>query len=65
VLAPVVGSGTTLIAAERVHRSLAGIKIDPFYVDTAIRRFRALTGNDAALATTGQTFTTLEQGEMR
>jgi 16S rRNA G966 N2-methylase RsmD len=65
VLDPFLGSGTTLIAAERVHRRLAGIEIDPLYVDTAIRRWRALTGEDAVLAATGQTFTTLEQGETR
>jgi DNA modification methylase len=37
VLDSFLGSGTTLIAAERVGRVCYGIEIDPLYVDTAIR----------------------------
>ena len=36
------GSGSTLVAAERTKRRAALIEIDPFYVDTAIRRWQAL-----------------------
>jgi DNA modification methylase len=50
------GSGTTILAAERVGRRAFGIEIDPSYVDTTIRRWQALTGKDAILADTTSTF---------
>ena len=48
-----LGSGTTLLAAERTGRICRGIELDPLYVDTAIRRWQNLTGRDAARASTG------------
>lgn len=42
-----LGSGTTLIAAERAGRRFRGVDIDPAYVDVAIERWSALTGRDA------------------
>ena len=42
-----LGSGTTLLAAERTGRICHGIELDPLYVDTAIRRLQNLTGSDA------------------
>jgi hypothetical protein len=54
------GSGTTLIAAERTRRRAALIEIDPHYVDIAIRRWEKLTGHEARLASTGQTFAEVE-----
>src|SRR6202790_1278001 len=39
-----LGSGTTLIAAERTGRRFRGIDIDPAYVDVAIERWSARTG---------------------
>jgi DNA modification methylase len=56
VLDPFLGSGTTLIAAERVGRRCFGIEIDPAYADTIIRRFQAFTGDVARQALTGKTF---------
>lgn len=56
VLDPFLGSGTTLLAAEKTGRHCAGIELDPYYVDVAIRRWQALTGETAVLAETGQTF---------
>jgi DNA modification methylase len=47
VLDPFLGSGTTIIAAERTGRRGCGIEIDPLYVDTAIRRWQRLTGKTA------------------
>ena len=44
-----LGSGTSLIAAERVHRRFRGLDIDPAYVDVAIERWERLTGNSANL----------------
>lgn len=56
VLDPFLGSGTTLIAAERTGRRGRGLEIDPLYVDVAIRRWQDYTGKAAALGATGQTF---------
>ncbi len=61
ILDPFLGSGTTLLACERVGRLCRAIELDPLYVDTAIRRWQALTGEDAMLLSTGQTFTQREQ----
>jgi DNA modification methylase len=44
VLDAFLGSGTSLIAAERSHRRLIGCDIDPGYVQLAIERWRDLTG---------------------
>jgi DNA modification methylase len=60
VLDPFLGSGTTLLAAERTGRACRGIEIDPIYVDVAIRRWRTFTGEDARHAVSGKTFTELE-----
>jgi DNA modification methylase len=56
VLDPFLGSGTTLVAAERVGRICYGIEIDPIYVDVAIRRWQKFTGEAAVHATTGKRF---------
>jgi len=47
---PFVGSGTTLIAAERQHRSCYAMEIDPGYVDAAVRRWEEYTGQQALRA---------------
>lgn len=59
VLDPFLGSGTTVIAAEKTGRRGYGIELDPRYVDTAIRRWQRLTGEQAVHATTGQPFDAL------
>jgi DNA modification methylase len=56
VLDGFIGSGTTLIAAERTGRSCRGLELDPAYVDTAIRRWQALTGECARHAESGRFF---------
>jgi len=53
---PFLGSGTTLIAAERTGRVAFGLEIDPRYVDVSVRRWQRLTGKDATLAGTNKTF---------
>lgn len=50
------GSGTTLIAAHKTGRRGYLVEIDPLYVDVTIRRFQKLTGIDAMLADSKQTF---------
>jgi len=47
LLDPFLGSGSSLIAAERTGRILRGIEIDPRYVDVAIRRWQRHTGGHA------------------
>jgi DNA modification methylase len=56
VLDPFLGSGTTILAAEKVGRRGYGLELDPLYVDAAIRRWQAYTKRDAILKATGQTF---------
>jgi DNA modification methylase len=56
VLDGFVGSGSTVIAAERVRRTCYGLEISPHYVDVAIRRWQRYRGAHAVLAATGQTF---------
>ena len=51
-----LGSGTTLIAAERTGRICHGMDLDPLYVDVAIRRWQAWTGLDAIDSESGRTF---------
>lgn len=60
VLDAFLGSGTTLIAAEKTGRCCCGLEIDPLYVDTAIRRWEAFTGQDAFQAVSGRSFKDLE-----
>jgi DNA modification methylase len=55
VLDTFMGSGTTLIAAERTGRICYGLEIDPHYVEVALDRWAALTGRDPVLETTGET----------
>jgi len=55
VLDPFIGSGTTLLAAERTGRRCYGIELDPLYVDTAIERWQRMTGHKA-LTPFGETF---------
>ena len=44
-----LGSGTSLIAAERVGRAFRGLDIDPAYVDLAMQRWSDLTGKEPEL----------------
>jgi DNA modification methylase len=50
------GSGTTLIAAEKCGRKARLIEYDPLYCDTIVRRFEQLTGKNALLEATAETF---------
>jgi 16S rRNA G966 N2-methylase RsmD len=56
VLDAFLGSGSTLIAAERTGRVCHGIELDPIYVDTAVKRWQRYTGDQAIHASTGKTF---------
>jgi DNA modification methylase len=56
VLDVFLGSGTTVMAAERTGRRCYGLELDPAYVDTIIRRWQALTGGRAHHAASGRSF---------
>lgn len=47
VYEPFTGSGSQIIAAERLNRRCRAIELEPKYVDLAIRRWEAFTGETA------------------
>lgn len=47
VFEPFAGSGTTLIACERLKRRCIAIDIEPKWVDVTVKRWQALTGRKA------------------
>ena len=59
VLHPFLGSGSTLIAVEKVGRRCRGIELDPAHVDTSIRRWQRWSGG-LARRTCGALFDDLE-----
>ncbi len=61
VLDSFLGSGTTVIAAERTGRICFGLEIDPNYVDVIVRRWQKFTGLSATLAASGRSFNDLEK----
>jgi DNA modification methylase len=56
VLDSFLGSGTTILAAEKIGRRGCGLEIEPRYVDVAIQRWEAFTKSDAVLEDDGRTF---------
>jgi DNA modification methylase len=56
VLDTFCGSGTTIMAAERVGRHARALEIEPRFVDVAIRRWQAFTRIDAIHAVSGLSF---------
>jgi len=62
VLDPFLGSGTTVVAAERTGRVCYGIELDPGYFDTIVRRWQAFTGKSAVHAKSARTFNEMEEG---
>ena len=54
-----LGSGSTLIAAQRHKRICYGIEYEPTYVDTCVKRFYEAFGIDAKNLRTGKTYTQL------
>jgi DNA modification methylase len=45
VVEPFLGSGSTLIAADKTYRVCRGVELDPLYVGVIIRRYEAATGD--------------------
>lgn len=61
VLDPFGGSGSTLIAADRLGMSARLIELDPCYVDVIVRRWQVYTGREA-VRLDGVTFNEAENG---
>ncbi len=62
VLDSYLGSGTTLMAAERTGRLCYGMEFDPLYVDLIVRRWQKHTGGSAVHAVSGKRFDDLAAG---
>jgi len=56
VLDQFAGSGTTILAAEKVGRVAYGIEFEPRYVDVAINRWQRFTKLEAVLVDDGRSF---------
>lgn len=56
VLEPFSGSGSQLVAAERLRRRCRAMEISPAFVDVAVRRWEQATGKQAVLDGDGRTF---------
>ena len=56
VLDPFGGSGSTLIACEKVGRQARLIELEPKYCDVIIRRWQEFTGKEASLDGDGRSF---------
>jgi DNA modification methylase len=54
------GSGSTLIACEKIGRHARLMELDPKYVDVIVRRWQEFTGKQATHAATGATFAEVE-----
>jgi DNA modification methylase len=50
------GTGTTIIAAEKLGKIGYGIELDPKYVDVIVKRWQDFTGQKAIHAETGEAF---------
>ncbi len=57
---PFAGSGTSIIAAEKLNRAARAIELDPLYCDTILRRWCKWTGEDAVRQRDGATFRAIE-----
>jgi len=56
VLDPFSGSGSTVIACEKIGRQGRLIELAPLYVDVSVRRWQLYTGACARRAADGRTF---------
>ncbi len=65
VLDQFCGSGTTILAAEKVGRVARGIEYEPRYVDVAIIRWEQQTKQEAVLNGDGRTFVEIRQERNR
>lgn len=64
VLDQFVGSGTTVLAADKVGRQGFALEYEPAYVDVAIERWQKLTRRDAVLSDDGRTFAEIRRARL-
>ena len=62
VLEPFSGSGSQIIAAERLGRRCFAMELSAGFVDVAVRRFERATGKEAILDGTNTTFAEVAAG---
>jgi DNA modification methylase len=62
---PFLGSGTTVIAAETTGRVCLAMELDPLYVDVAVRRWQAFSGEAATLGAEGLSFSEVAEERLR
>ena len=62
VLDPFLGSGSTLIGAEKLKRRCYGTELDPKYIDAIVKRWQTFTNKSALLEATDQTFEEVSKG---
>ena len=65
VLDPFLGSGSTLLAADKTRRRCRGIELDPLYVDLMVRRYEVMSGKPALFLETRETFSELSDRRVR
>ena len=53
------GSGSTLIACEKIDRKCRMMELDPVYVDVIIKRWQEFTGRDAVRESDNKKFNEL------
>ena len=61
ILDTFLGSGSTLIACEKEHRSCYGLELDPVYCDVIIQRWQNYTGKDAFHFETSKSYNQLQK----
>jgi site-specific DNA-methyltransferase (adenine-specific) len=59
ILDPFLGSGTTLMACEKLQRFCYGIELDPKYCDVIIKRWQQFTGKEAIHEQSGKTYNSI------
>ena len=59
VIDPFLGSGSTLIAADKIGHVGRGVDLDSLYVEVIMRQYAVATGNPAVLIETGEAFDAL------
>lgn len=62
---PFCGSGTTIIASEMTGRACYAVELSPAYVDVAVQRWQAFTGERASHAVTGEAFSERKSDEAK
>lgn len=54
-----LGSGSTLIACEKIDRKCYGMELDPKYCDVIIQRWQQFTGKEAIHEQSGKTYNSI------